>query len=73
MNCKKAIANSFQIAIAFLNMGEKGRAIFFNRRLAQINADAGRASDLLMNDERSPFCIWLRKGDRSFLPQMDGD
>jgi hypothetical protein len=49
MNRKKAIANSFQIAIAFLNLGEKGRSLFFNRRWTQINADVRR--DLAMIDE----------------------
>jgi len=31
MNRKKAIANSFQIAIAFLNLGDQGRSLFFDR------------------------------------------
>ncbi|MEG3895761.1 MULTISPECIES: hypothetical protein [unclassified Microcoleus] len=55
MNRKKAIANSFQIAIAFLSLSEKGRSLFFYRRWTQINADVIRAIALLINYGRSPF------------------
>jgi len=37
MNRKKAIGNSFQIGRSFVNLGEKGISLFFNRRWTQIH------------------------------------
>jgi hypothetical protein len=42
-------------ASSFVDMGEKGISLFFNRRWTLINADVRRDIALLMNDGRELF------------------